>query len=185
MIRMSHCVVVLMLACPALAALKPGDTPPPTKVKNQEGKTIDLAAFYGQRPVVLFFYPKSFTPGCTIEVQAFRDSDKELRELDALVVGVSRDEQDTQHKFCDSYKLKYDLLADKEGTLAKAFDIPTNNGLNARWTVVIGRTGKVILVDPDVNKDIKGHPAKVVSALKKGLGRLRCRLQAAVQPQGP
>ncbi|HOW73161.1 MAG TPA: DUF1080 domain-containing protein [Phycisphaerae bacterium] len=158
---------MLLATAPTVSALKPGDAPPAVQAKNQEGKSVDLGGVYGHRPVVLFFYPKSFTSGCTVEVQAFRDADKDLRVFDAAVFGVSCDEQETQHKFCDSYRLKYDLLADKDGVVAKAFDIPVNNGLSARWTVVIGRTGRVLLIDSNVSKDIKGHPAKVVSALKQ------------------
>lgn len=167
MTRTICCFVVLLATGPSLAALKPGDTPPAAQAKNQEGRVVDLGGLYGHRPVVLFFYPKSFTSGCTVEVQAFRDHDKELRQFDAAVFGVSHDDQETQHRFCDANKLKYDLLADREAAISKAFGIPTANGLSARWTVVIGRAGKVVLVDSEVSGDIKNHPKTVVAALKK------------------
>jgi peroxiredoxin Q/BCP len=157
----------LLVFVHSAAAVVPGDVPPAVKAKNQDGKVVDVATMYGRRPVVLFFYPKSFTPGCTIEVQAFRDALGDLREFDAAVFGVSQDDPGTHRKFCDSYRLSYDLLADDGGAIATSFGIPTSGRFNSRHTVVVGRTGKVVFVETDVNKDIKGHPKRVAAALEK------------------
>lgn len=148
-------------------AVKINDLPPPAKATNQDGKTVNLAEHYGARPVVLFFYPKSFTPGCTKEVQAFRDERQKLEAFDAALYGVSQDNAGTQRKFCDEYKLNYDLLADEGGKIAQAFGVPVQGVASARWTVVIGRAGKVILVDQNVKADIVGHPAKITDILEK------------------
>ena len=158
--------MLIIVASPAIAlALQPGADPPGVEATNQDGKTVNLADLYGRRPVVIFFYPKSFTPGCTIEVQSFRDTHDDLSAFDAAVFGVSQDDQSTQRKFCDQYELQYDLLVD-DGAIAKAFDVPAKGRFNSRWTVVIGRTGKVLLVEQNVNQDIKAHPANVRSALQ-------------------
>jgi peroxiredoxin len=123
---------------------------------------------YGNRPAVLFFYPKSFTGGCTREVQAYRDRAKDFNALDAVVIGVSQDDVSTQRKFCDEYGLPYDLIADIGGKITKAFGIPERKaGITSRWTVVVGRDGKVITVDQNVGEDIEGHPARVLDDLRQ------------------
>ena len=85
--RLFVLTILLFAATPALA-VKVGEPAPTITAKNQDGKPVDLGASYGRRPVVLFFYPKSFTRGCTREVQAFRDRAKEFNALDAAIIGV-------------------------------------------------------------------------------------------------
>lgn len=160
-------MLTVLQAAATLRALAPGDLPPAVTAKNQDGKTVDLAELYGRRPVVLFFYPKSFTPGCTVEVKAFRDVYDELKGFDAAVFGISQDEQATQRRFCDEHKLAYDLLVDEGGAVATAFGIPFKPGFHSRQTVVVGRAGRVILVDADVDRDIEGHPKRVLAALAR------------------
>ncbi len=158
---------VLLLWAAVSGAAELDARAPEARAANQDGKMVELAELYGHRPVVLFFYPKSFTSGCTREVQAFRDAHQRLRQFDAAIFGVSQDDPGTQRRFCDEYKLTYDLLADEGGPVARAFGVPVRDRFSSRWTVVVGRSGKVILVDQEVSADIAGHPDKVLEALQK------------------
>ena len=102
-------------------------------------------------------------------MRAFRENAKALATVDAAIFGVSQDDGSTQKRFCDAENLPYDLLVDEGGKLAEAFGVPRIRGgkLDARWTIVIGRDGKVVTVDSEVGKDIAGHPQRLLADLKK------------------
>ena len=108
-------------------------------------------------------------------MRAFRENAKALATVDAAIFGVSQDDVSTQKRFCDAENLPYDLLVDEGGKLAEAFGVPRIRGgkLDARWTIVIGRDGKVITVDTEVGKDIAGHPERLLADLKKDWTRYK------------
>ena len=87
---------------------------------DQEGKTHTLEQYLGQW-VVLYFYPRDMTPGCTIEACAFRDAKEDLQKIGAVILGVSMDSQESHQKFAAKKKLTFPLLVDEEGSLAKAY----------------------------------------------------------------
>lgn len=97
-----------------------GDRAPPFELPNQDGEMVSLMDFEGQ-PLVLYFYPGDFTPGCTSEACSFRDAFEDLRDLDAAVVGVSEDPPDSHADFRRKHELPFDLLSDVDGRVAEAY----------------------------------------------------------------
>ena len=120
----------------------------------------------GKKPLVIFFYPKDFTPGCTKEVCSFRDSYEEFTELGAEVIGISSDAESTHRKFAASFKLPYILLADTRKKVKKLFKVENSlfNLLPGRETYVADKEGKVIMVFNSMNAS--HHMAKALKALK-------------------
>src|SRR5262245_49741113 len=102
--------------------LKVGDKAPAFKLVGDDGKSYRLADFKGQS-VILFFYPKAMTPGCTQEACDFRDLDAPRKEHDAVVLGVSRDAPDRLAKFRDKHDLNFPLLSDETGKVCEAYGV--------------------------------------------------------------
>jgi len=126
------------------ATPKVGDQAPLVTGKNQDGKTWKLANAVGRRLVILYFYPKDDTPGCTKEACGFRDRLSELQKDKVEVVGVSFDSEESHQKFIEKYKLNFPLLADTDGKIAEAFGvrIPGRN-VARRVSFLIGLDGKI------------------------------------------
>ena len=99
-----------------------GDNVENFTLQNQDGKTVSLTDFKG-KPVVLFFYPRADTPGCTIESCGFRDAFEKFQKAGIVVLGISRDTVKDQKKFKDKYDLPYDLLADPDMVLINRYDL--------------------------------------------------------------
>ena len=103
---------------------------------------IDLRDFLGNKPVVLFFYPKDDTLGCTKEVCAFRDSFEEFRKLDAEVIGISSDSLESHKRFAAKHDLPFTLLSDEGGKVRRLYGVPNTFGLFPGWvTYVLDREG--------------------------------------------
>jgi len=100
--------------------LKAGDNAPAFSLLDQEGKQVSLSDFKGAK-VLLYFYPKADTPGCTKQACSVRDASKELKKLGAAAVGISPDEPPKQKKFDDKYNLGFPLLSDPDNKVAKAY----------------------------------------------------------------
>jgi peroxiredoxin Q/BCP len=121
-----------------------GFVAPDFKLHSQSGEMVSLGQFLGKRPVVLFFYPKDDTLGCTKEVCAFRDSFEKFRELDAEVVGISSDSVDSHRDFAQKHSLPFTLLSDEGGKVRKLYGVPNTFGLfPGRVTYVMDREGTV------------------------------------------
>jgi peroxiredoxin Q/BCP len=103
-----------------MAKLSIGDKSPAFSLLDQEGKPVSLSDFKG-RKLLLYFYPKADTPGCTKQACSIRDASKELKKLDAAAVGISPDEPTRQKKFDDKYSLGFPLLSDPDNKVAKAY----------------------------------------------------------------
>ena len=103
-----------------MAMLKAGDNAPAFSLLDQEGKQVSLSDFKGVK-VLLYFYPKADTPGCTKQACSVRDASKELKKLGAAAVGISPDEPPKQKKFDDKYNLGFPLLSDPDNKVAKAY----------------------------------------------------------------
>jgi peroxiredoxin Q/BCP len=149
-------------AVPASTLLAVGSEVPDVSAVAQDGKTVKLRALKG-KPLVVYFYPKDDTTGCTIEAKGIRDQYKELKSR-AVVLGVSTDTQDSHKAFADKYSLPFKLLDDSSHTLVTAFGVPVSSGHAKRVTFVIDKTGKVSKVFPNVNPD--GHATELLDALK-------------------
>jgi thioredoxin-dependent peroxiredoxin len=124
--------------------LKVGDPAPDFTLADQDGKAVTLAAALERGPVILAFYPKAFTPGCTKQNSNFRDKYPEVEKKGAQVFGISTDSVETQRKFKAEYKLPYPLLSDPDGKVARAYSgtMPVV-GVASRANFVIGQDGKV------------------------------------------
>jgi peroxiredoxin Q/BCP len=125
------------------AGIRPGERAPDFTLPDAEGKPVRLADFSG-RPVVLYFYPKDDTPGCTKEACTFRDQYEDFRDAGAAVVGVSSDSSETHRKFAAKHRLPFTLLSDAAGKARKAYGVPATLGLlPGRVTFVIDADGVV------------------------------------------
>lgn len=130
-------------AAPAQAARPAiGEAAPNFKAAATNGASLGLADYKGKQSVVLAFYPKAFTGGCTKEMEGFRDRMAEFTAAGAQVLGISKDDLDTQKRFAESLKLSFPLLSDSDGTVARAFGVDKGE-YAARVTFVIGKDGVV------------------------------------------
>lgn len=125
--------------------LRKNDAAPDFSGSLADGRQIRLKDFRGRRNVVLYFYPKDFTPGCTREACSFRDRRAELAELDAEIVGVSADTPEKHAKFAESYNLPYPLVSDRDGSISADYGVQRLGGwLPAkRVTFVIDKDGVI------------------------------------------
>ncbi len=130
-------------------ALQVGTDAPAFTVKDTNGDTVSLSDFAG-KTVVLYFYPKDDTPGCTKQAQSFRDNYTEYQNKEMVVLGVSMDDEASHKKFTEKYGLPFQLLADTDGTITKAYDVE-GSGYAKRVTYIIDGNGKISHVDASVN----------------------------------
>ena len=148
--------------------LAEGDAAPDFAAKNQNGEAVNLTDFRGQR-VVLYFYPKDDTPGCTKQACSLRDSFDVFRENGIKVFGVSTDSEESHRKFISKYSLPFDLLADTEKEIVNAYGVygEKNNygkkymGVN-RTTFLIDENGKIVKIFKKVKVD--EHASEVLEA---------------------
>jgi peroxiredoxin Q/BCP len=131
-------------------------------VRDQSGATRTLAAERGH-PVVLYFYPRDATPGCTREACAFRDAWSRYQAAGAQVFGVSSDDVDSHRAFAAEHQLPFPLLADTEAHIADAYGVPHMGGFMQRVTFLIGADGKVARVFPSVDPGV--HADEVLAAI--------------------
>ena len=111
---------------------------------SQSGKLVSLRDFLGKKPVVLFFYPKDDTPGCTKEVCAFKDDYDQFEKLDAEVIGISSDSVESHRRFAKEHELPFTLLSDEGAKVRRLYGVPNTLGLfPGRVTYVLDREGIV------------------------------------------
>jgi thioredoxin-dependent peroxiredoxin len=148
--------------------LNEGENAPDFTTKNQNGETVKLAGLRGQK-VVLYFYPKDDTPGCTKEACSLRDSFDVFKEKNIKVLGVSTDDEKSHQKFISKYNLPFDLLADTEKTLVNDYGVWGEKnmygkkyfGIN-RTTFLIDEDGKIVKIFKKVKVD--EHAREVLEA---------------------
>lgn len=140
-----------------------GSPAPDFSAKAHDGTDITISALKG-KPVVVYFYPKDETPGCTKEACAFRDAWKDLAGTNVVLVGISSDTIDSHKKFAEHHKLPFHLVSDADGTIAKAYGVPTTLGYVARQTFVIGADGKLKKIYRTV--DVAKHASEVLADVK-------------------
>ena len=150
--------------------IEAGKKAPTFSLKDQNGKTVKLADFAGKN-VVLYFYPKDNTPGCTTQACAFRDQHVKMEKAGAVVLGVSPDAETTHLKFAGKFGLPFTLLADTEHVVAEKYGSWGEKSLYGRTfmgiirsTFLIGGDGKVVKVWPKVK--VEGHVDEVFEAVK-------------------
>ena len=146
-----------------------GDTAPLIQGQDQNGKTVKLAGFTGKKIVLLYFYPKDFTGGCTKEACGLRDRMGDLETNNVVVIGVSHDSVESHKKFVDEYKLNFTLLADPDGVIIKAYDVKMPlMAMSKRVSFLIGLDGKIVHVTDAMNPQAHFDEMKqAVAGLKK------------------
>ena len=145
--------------------VKVGDNAPDFEGPTTEGKTLGLKDFLGKKNVVLYFYPKDDTPGCTKEACSFRDNLQPIRSLGAEILGVSVDSVESHKKFSTKFSLPFPLISDKEKRIAKAYGVLRVTGTTNRVTFIIDKNGKIAKIFPKV--DVSKHTEEVVAAIKE------------------
>lgn len=146
---------MVSLTLAAVASPKVGDTAPEFKAKDQTGKTWDLKKLEGQKVVLLYFYPKDNTPGCTKEACGLRDRMGDLQKDNVQVLGVSFDNAESHEQFISKFNLNFPLLVDTDGKIADTYGarIP-NKKMDKRISFLIGKDGKVAHVTDSPSADV-------------------------------
>lgn len=142
-------------------SLAVGSYAPGFTVKDTNGNTVSLSNFKG-KTVVLYFYPKDDTPGCTKQACSFRDNIDQYESKDVVILGVSADDEVSHQAFTQKFNLNFPLLADTDKILIKAYDVD-GGGYAKRVTYVIDGEGKIIHVDNAVNTST--HAGDILSKL--------------------
>ena len=150
--------------------LEAGAKVPDAGASDQDGNDVRLRGFAG-RKLVVYFYPKADTPGCTTESQAFRDAKADLNAAGADIVGVSRDDVAAQKKFAQKYSLNFPLLADTSSQICDAFGVIVEKNMYGkksmgiqRSTFLVDKDGKIAKVWPRVS--VEGHASAVLDAVR-------------------
>ncbi len=169
LILIATAIIVLFIARAALAGDPPqaGQMAPDFNLPDQHGTQHNLAEFRGKY-LVLYFYPKDDTPGCTEEACNFRDDLSKLKQMDAQVVGISIDNPYNHAEFAKKYHLPFPLLADREGKVAESYGAERNLGLfkvAKRYTFLIDPQGRISKVYLSV--DTSRHSVEIIDDLKK------------------
>jgi peroxiredoxin Q/BCP len=146
--------------------LKAGDTAPDFAGRTTNGTSLSLKDYLGKKNVVLYFYPKDDTRGCTIEACNFRDNLESLRALWTEVVGVSVDSIESHRNFAEKNHLNFPLVSDHDKRISEAFGVLSADGSQAeRTTFIIDRKGKIAKIFMKV--DVTKHTDEVVASLKQ------------------
>jgi peroxiredoxin Q/BCP len=155
--------------------MQAGDLVEDFTLQNQDGESVSLSQFK-DKPVVLFFYPRADTPGCTIEACGFRDTFVKLQAAGAVVLGISRDTAKAQKKFQTKYELPYDLLADPDMVLIQRYDLLKNKSMYGKLVKGVERSTFVIGSDKGEGQRLlhvyskvkpEGHSEEVLTLLEK------------------
>src|ERR1043166_2530363 len=156
------------LVCPTRGAEMPkvGDKAPLVEGKDQNGKEWRLADSVGKKVVLLYFYPKDDTPGCTKEACGFRDRIAELKQQNVEVVGVSFDSPESHQKFIEKFNLNFPLIADTDGKIADVYGVRMpGKDMAKRVSFLIGRDGKIVHITNTMNAE--AHLTEMKEAVQK------------------
>ena len=160
-------VGLALLAGAAAAELKVGDKAPDFSMQGSDGKTYTLDQFKGKSAVVVAWFPKAFTGGCTKECKSLRATAAALKELNVAYFTASVDTPELNKKFAESLDLDYPILSDPDKTVANAYGVMSPRGFSNRWTFYIDKDGIIKEIDKKVNTD---KAAEGVIAKVKELG---------------
>lgn len=136
-------------------ALRVGDFVTNFKAKTQTGEKFELSNYIG-KPLVIYFYPKDNTPGCTTQACSFRDQYQDFKDLGAEVIGISGDTEESHDKFAQKHNLPFILLSDGKRKIRNAFGVPTHffGLLPGRVTYIIDKEGKVVSVFNSIKANV-------------------------------
>ena len=151
--------------------LQKSQTAPQFSSMNQSGERVSLSDYLGKKHVVLYFYPKDDTPGCTIEAKQFTELAQAYADLDTVIIGISKDSCDSHHAFMEKYALKLQLLADTSGELCERYGVWQEKEKNGekkfgivRSTFIIDKAG--ILQGALYGVAAEGHAREVLEKIK-------------------
>jgi peroxiredoxin Q/BCP len=149
-----------------MAAIKVGDRVPNFSLPSQTGTTFNIGDLIGKKSLVIYFYPKDDTPGCTAESCAFRDSYEVFTDAGAEVIGISADSPQSHQQFAQKYNLPFTLLSDSDNRVRKLFGVPsTLFVLPGRVTYIIDKAGIVRHIF-DSMLDFKAHVTESLNTIK-------------------
>ncbi|MCA2640978.1 MAG: peroxiredoxin [Microcystis sp.] len=149
-----------------MAAIKVGDRVPNFSLPSQTGTTVNVSDLIGKKSLVIYFYPKDDTPGCTAESCAFRDSYEVFTDAGAEVIGISADSPQSHQQFAQKYNLPFTLLSDSDNRVRKLFGVPsTLFFLPGRVTYIIDQEGIVRHIF-DSMLDFKAHVTESLNTIK-------------------
>ncbi len=148
-------------ASPGMPAV--GSAAPAIMLQDQTGRVRTLAEYRGH-PVVVYFYPRDATPGCTAEACAFRDAWERLQATGTIILGISTDDVISHQRFHDEHNLPFELLSDPDETAASAYGVPVHGGFASRISFLVDRQGNIARVFPDVDPGV--HVDEVLTAIE-------------------
>ncbi len=143
--------------------LKEGEAAPQFTLSSNEGTAVSLADYKGKKNVILYFYPKDDTPGCTKEACTFRDDIKKFEKAETVILGVSTDNVKSHQRFVNKYQLNFPLLADEKTEVANLYGALNERGSCSRMTYLIDKNGIIKKIIPKVKVD--GHSRELQEAL--------------------
>ena len=179
LLSLSAALLLSAANLPAFAgdSLQPGTEAPGFTLPSQDNTPISLSEYKGKW-VVLYFYPKDFTGGCTLEAHNFQRDLEKFKAANAVVLGVSLDTADSHKSFCTKESLTFKLLADPNHKVVDAYGVPVKTFENPkthepvtialRQTFLIDPSGKVVKTWTNVDEDLKNHSANVLAAIADG-----------------
>jgi peroxiredoxin Q/BCP len=147
---------LLVMTAQVQASLQVGDAAPDWTLEASDGKTYRLSELRGKH-VVLAFFPKAFTGGCTIECKSVRDSKRQVRPFDVQFFMASTDDLDTNKAFAEQNDANFPILSDAGKGVSKAYGVLASMGYSKRWTFYIDAQGKIVKIDKDVNPSTAGQ----------------------------
>ncbi len=156
----------------AASTLDIGASAPDFSMPTDQGGKVSLSDFLGNKHVVLYFYPKDDTPGCTLEAKEFRDLQQQFAKADTVVIGISKDSVASHDKFKGKYELGFILASDEHSDACERYGVWVEKNMYGkkymgiqRATFLIDRDGKLAAIWPKVK--VEGHAAEVLAAAKK------------------
>ncbi len=156
---------LVLCGCSSAALLTEGTLAPDFTLQAQDGRDVTLSQELTRGHVVLYFYPRDNTPGCTKEACSFRDLSEEFLLAGAMVFGISTDDVESHRKFYEKNKLTFSLLADPDGTVTRLYGAEAAFNFASRVTFLINSSGVISRVYPDV--DVQSHSAELLQAVRK------------------
>lgn len=155
-LALSAVAALSLVSQSALAELKVGDDAPAFSMVGSDGKTYSLADFKGKQAVVIAWFPKAFTGGCTKECKSMKEYGEALRKYDVAYFTASADTQEYNAAFAESLDLDYPILCDPSKENAVAFGVSDGKKNPTRWTYYIGANGKILYIDKSVKTETHG-----------------------------
>ena len=142
-----------------------GNTAPGFTLEDSDGNTYSLLDYKGKNPVIIYFYPKANTPGCTKQACGIRDSFSKFKVNDIVIFGISVDSKATIKEFINEYNLNFPLLSDEKKEVSKAYGVLNTIGLDSRITFIVDKQGNIANILKDV--DVETHADEVFNLAVK------------------